>query len=244
MYVRSIGKPKEVQTLRFVRRVNLTRLTTGGILQKDAYQQRDENVPSNKPLQVEELAHKLLQNDSATHEFIRCLLENLGPEGQQWVNDRILRPTPASQGNMAFANLISARQVGALEQQAMELAALINFFNYRKNLLSGSIPATKAAEMLGVSRTTIHERIRSGQLLGIVDNNVMKMPTWQFDAQGPNGAVHGLAEVLEALSCNVLAKISWLSSSNAIFGNQRPIDALKNGHLEEVIHEARAVEVA
>jgi len=198
---------------------------------------------SSQPLPIEELAQELLQNDAATRGFIRYLLENLGPEGQQWVADRILRLTPASEGNMAFANLIGARQVGPLEQQAMELAALINFFNYRKNLLSGSISATKAAEMLGVSRTTIHERIRTGQLLGIVDNNVMKMPPWQFDAQGPNGAVNGLPEVLAVLPCNVLSKISWLSSSNAIFGNQRPIDVLKIGQLQEVINEARAVEV-
>jgi hypothetical protein len=199
---------------------------------------------SSQPLGAEELAQKLLQNDAAAHGFISYLLENLGPEGQQWVTDRILRPIPASEGNIAFANLIGARQVGPLEQQAMELAALINFFNYRKNLLSGSISATKAAEMLGVSRTTVHERIRTGQLLGILDNNVMKMPTWQFDPHGPNGAVNGLAEVLAVLPANVLSKISWLSSTNPIFGNQRPIDVLKNGQLQDVINEARAVEVA
>jgi hypothetical protein len=196
--------------------------------------------PSHR-LRVEKLADELLQTDGAPHKFIFCLLENLGPEGQQWVNDSILRPTHASQGNMAFANLIGARQVSPLEQQALELATLINSFNYRRNLLSSSMPATKAAEMLGVSRTTIHERIRNGQLLGILDNSVMKMPMWQFDAQGPNGAVAGLAEVLEALPCNVLPKISWMSSSSAVFGNQRPIDALKGGQLEEVIREARAV---
>jgi len=198
--------------------------------------------PSHQPLHVEELAHELLQNEAAVHDFIVYLLENLGPEGQQWVNDRILRPMPPNKGNMVFAKLIGARQVDPIEQQASEFAALANFFNYRKQLLSGSIPATKAAEMLGVSRTTIHDRIKSGQLLGLLDNNVMKMPVWQFDAQGPNGAVQGLEAVLSTLSCNILAKISWLSTSHAVFGNRRPIDALRNGELEDVLHEARAVQ--
>lgn len=197
---------------------------------------------SQHPTHVQEMAQKLLQDKSAVPEFIQYLLENLGPEGQQWVTDRVLQPTRPAQGDMSFANLIGARQVDSGQQQAMELAALTNFFNYRKKLLSDAIAATKAAEILGVSRTTIHERIRSGQLLGVLDNNIMKMPTWQFHAEGPNGAVEGLDEVLAALTCNVLAKISWMSSPNPIFSNLRPIEALKNGQVDEVVREARAVE--
>ena len=71
----------------------------------------------------------------------------------------------------------------------------------------------------------------------------MKMPVWQFDAEGPNGAVRGMSEVLDALKCNPISKMSWLSLPNAIFGNQRPIDALRRGEMETVLREAQSVQV-
>jgi len=142
---------------------------------------------------------------------------------------------------MAFANSIGARQLGAEELKALEYANLVSFFNYKWSLLSTAIPATALASLLGVSRTTVHDRYKNGQLLGVMDNNVLKFPDWQFDPAGPNGLVAGLSEVLGVMKCGNLAKISWLASPNGVFGNERPIDVLRRGKIEEVIIEAQSV---
>ncbi|MFN8656313.1 MAG: hypothetical protein U0105_08225 [Candidatus Obscuribacterales bacterium] len=197
-----------------------------------------------QPTPIEQRALEFLRNEPAMRAFVHELLETLGPEGEQWLEKRVLPPEKiASTGNTSFANLIGARQADPDEQKALDLAALYKFFAYRKSLLAHAIPATTVADMLGVSRQTVHDRVRTGQLLGILDNNVLKFPDWQFDHQSPNGVVEGLTDVMKALSCNTFTKISWLSSPNKVFEGLRPVDLLKKGKLDEVIHEAQAVGV-
>ncbi len=190
---------------------------------------------------LEEKALKLLQSDGRA--FIHSLVSSLSEEGQQWLAERVFGSASKTEleENVEFANRIGASQHDPTERKAIELASLINFFEYRKKLLASAIPATTVAEMLGVSRQTVHDRVKSGCLLGILDSNTLKIPDWQFDPQGPNGVVPGLPEVLAALSCGTLAKISWLSLSNPVFHGLRPIDALKDGQVSQVIHEAQAV---
>lgn len=185
---------------------------------------------------------ELLKTEDGRATFVHRLLDSLGPEGRAHLFDRVLGPsTVENPGNLAFATLIGARQYSKPERQALEIASLIKFFEYRKTLLGNALPATKVADMLGVSRQTIHDRLKSGHLLGVMDNNVLKFPEWQFDPEGPNGVVNGLTEVTAALACNVFAKISWLSSPNPVFAGLRPIDALKKGKVAEVVREARSV---
>ena len=119
---------------------------------------------SSNSQRVEEMTQELLQNPSSTFEFIQYLLRSLGPEGQQWVDSRILRAHYPNDAELEFAESIGARQIEPSQQKALELASLTNFFSYRKKLLSDSIPATQAAAILGVSRTTIHDRIKAASL--------------------------------------------------------------------------------
>jgi hypothetical protein len=202
--------------------------------------------PTSKPGQIDENAIvNLLASDSARHDFVHRLMGTVGPEGRAWLINRLFGPSEVeAPGNMSFANSIGARQGNLAERQALEIASLVRFFEYRKALLANSIPATRLADMLGVSRQTIHDRVKNGQLLGVMDNNALKFPEWQFDPQGPNGVVEGLVEVIAVLDCNVFAKISWLSSSNSVFEGLRPIDALKKGAMADVVREARSVGVA
>jgi hypothetical protein len=196
--------------------------------------------------QLEEAAMQLLNTSDGPKKFVHQLLETLGPEGRDWLALRVLGTNTAEdpQGNTAFAHTIGAPEYDQSRAKALELASLINYFEYRKSLLSNSLTAPMVADMLGVSRQTINERMKQGQLLGVLDNNVSKFPEWQFDPEGPNGVVAGLNEVLAALSGNVFSKISWLSSPNGVFGGRRPIDALKQGKKIDVVHEARSVGVA
>lgn len=193
----------------------------------------------------EQKISELLVTDEGRNQFVHTLLDSLGPEGRAWLQKRVLgTPETEDAGNSSFAALIGARQGTPAQIKALEIASLIKFFEYRKALLASAIPATKLAEMLGVSRQTIHDRLKNGQLLGVMDNNALRFPSWQFDPQGPNGIVDGLIEVVEALDGNIFAKISWLSSPSPIFDGASPIDVLKNGGVADVVREARAVGVS
>ncbi|MBU6455416.1 MAG: hypothetical protein KGS72_26835 [Cyanobacteria bacterium REEB67] len=199
---------------------------------------------SRKSTDLERRALALLEDRKERENFLHQFLTALSPEAQQGfiqiLDERVKKTSSASS---TFAKALGARQLDSSDQKALELATLVNFFDYRRSLLANAIPATTLAKMLGVSRQTVHERFRSGQLLGALDSNVLKFPDWQFDANGPSGVVQGLAEVLAVLKCSDIAKISWLASANPVFGHERPIEILKRGQIEEVLKEARAVEL-
>jgi hypothetical protein len=56
------------------------------------------------------------------------------------------------------------------------------------------------------SRQTVHDRLKVGTLLGVLDQGKWRFPLWQFDVDGPNGVIDGLAQVLQALQVTNLAK--------------------------------------
>ena len=117
---------------------------------------------SRQPAVSEDKFFELLQEDQDKKAFFHYLWETLGPEGQKWLSHRVLKNrTELPEGNVAFARMIGAREVTLEEKRALELNSLINHFSFRKILLSSSFSAQEAAELLGVSRQTIHERIRN-----------------------------------------------------------------------------------
>lgn len=195
---------------------------------------------------IEKKALELLSREEGKQAFVHLLLQGLGPEELSILARQLLFSYPGSDsdaesGDDVFRHRIGVREYSKDEQASLELASLVQMFAYRKRLLQDSLSASQVAKMLGVSRQTPHDRVKAGLLLGVLDNNVMKLPAWQFDADGPNGVVQGLPEVLAALNCGAFAKISWLASPNNIFDGLRPIEALKKGLVAEVLHEAQAV---
>jgi hypothetical protein len=190
---------------------------------------------------IEAQTLELLSNEDSKRIFVNKLLSGLSDDALDSLAERLFSTHEDTAEDLAFANKLRLPHYSEEERKSLEWSALVHFFDYRKKLLAGAIPSSQVAEMLGVSRQTPHDRARAEQMLGILDNNVLKFPKWQFDPQGPNGLVAGLSEVLAALKCGTFAKISWLASSNQVFQGMRPIDALKKGLLEEVIHEAGAV---
>ena len=66
-------------------------------------------------------------------------------------------------------------------------------------------------------------------------------PLWQFDADGPNGVIDGLALVLQALQVSNLAKARWLQKPHPVFGGSTPLDLLRQCRLEDVLAEAGQV---
>jgi hypothetical protein len=124
----------------------------------------------------------------------------------------------------------------------LEFEALLRNFALRRQLLASTIGTAEVNELLAAgSRQTVHDRLRAGTLLGILDQGKWRFPLWQFDADGPNGVIDGLALVLPALQVSNLAKARWLQKPHPVFGGSTPVDLLRQGRLEDVLAEAGQV---
>jgi hypothetical protein len=115
-------------------------------------------------------------------------------------------------------------------------------FALRRQLLASTIGSAEVNELLATgSRQTVHDRLKAGTLLGILDQGKWRFPLWQFDAEGPNGVINGLAQVLQALQVSNLAKARWLQKPHPVFGGSTPLDLLRQSRLEDVLAEAGQV---
>jgi hypothetical protein len=124
----------------------------------------------------------------------------------------------------------------------LEFESLRRSFALRRQLLASTIGTAEVNELLAAgSRQTVHDRLRAGTLLGILDQGKWRFPLWQFDADGPNGVIDGLAQVLQALQVSNLAKARWLQKPHPVFGGSTPLDLLRHGRLEDVLAEAGQV---
>jgi hypothetical protein len=145
----------------------------------------------------------------------------------------------------------SAKAVGPLAEwlgdapanaAQLEFESLRRSFALRRQLLASTIGTAAVNELLAAgSRQTVHDRLRAGTLLGILDQGKWRFPLWQFDADGPNGVIDGLALVLPALQVSNLAKARWLQKPHPVFGGSTPVDLLRQGRLEDVLAEAGQV---
>lgn len=114
-------------------------------------------------------------------------------------------------------------------------------FREREQILAGSLGTSEVAQLLKVSRQTPHDRASQKTLLAIQDKNQLRFPSWQFDANGANGVVAGLPEVLQALAIGPLSQARWLTTPTRVFKNRSPLELLKSGEIDRVVREARGV---
>jgi DNA-binding NarL/FixJ family response regulator len=114
-------------------------------------------------------------------------------------------------------------------------------FREREQLLARSLSTSEVAQLLKVSRQTPHDRASQKTLLAIQDKNQLRFPPWQFDANGANGVVAGLPEVLQALAIGPLSQARWLTTPKRVFENRSPLELLKSGEIDRVVREARGV---
>jgi hypothetical protein len=143
----------------------------------------------------------------------------------------------------ALVNVLASRSFTAAERLNLEIESLFRYFEWRRELLSGSLTAAEVASLLGTSRQTPHDRLKNQTLLGVLDRGVYRFPAWQFDPEGPDGVVNGLPAVSRALSVSALAKISWFTRPNPFLDGVTPLQALRSGQKERVLAEASAVGV-
>jgi hypothetical protein len=144
-----------------------------------------------------------------------------------------------------LSRLTQGKTFSPEEKVRVELTALAQSFELRRSLLEGALSAPETARLLGVSRQTPHDRAKANTLLGIPDGGAWKFPAWQFDAESPDGVIPGLPAVLKALGSYVpvsaLQKAAWLTRRNAALGGRTPLQALRDGEVENVVEEAQGL---
>lgn len=141
----------------------------------------------------------------------------------------------------ALANTITGKSFSRQARIQLEMEALSQHFQHRRQLLESSLTAVQVAQLLGTSRQTPHDRVSSQTLLAIRDNGKLCFPLWQFDPAGSDGVIQGLPAILKALEISDYAKLNWLTRVNPYLDAQTPIQALKAGQKERVLAEASAV---
>ncbi len=193
-----------------------------------------------------DMLQKYFQELGSDEAAARFFVDTLGPEGVACLLSRMSSVSAERNQEIdpALAELLGIKRFTPHEAKSLEVTSLYNFFKRRRELLDNSIGSIEAAEMLGVSKQTIHDRIRENKLIGLIESNVMRLPLFQFDPTGPDGTVSGLTEVLKDLSGSLLSKVSWLVTPNAVFDGDSPIHILRHGDTERVLREARSVGVA
>lgn len=150
----------------------------------------------------------------------------------------------ASSASGLIVALIGGRRYSPEERVALKLQALLRSFRYRQHLLAESLTASQVADLLGTTRQTPHDRVRSNTLLAVSDRGAWRFPIWQFDPNGPEGVIAGLPDVLRTLTITPLAKVSWFVQPNPSLENRTPLDTLKAGERERVMMAAQGVGVS
>lgn len=101
----------------------------------------------------------------------------------------------------------------------------------------GSYSAQDIAERIGVSRQTIYNWHRKGDITGAsYRDRQLKFPVWQFES---NGLLAGLSEVLHILAAGgAWTQIAFMLNPNQRLDGMRPLDLLRRGEVQQVVGAA------
>jgi hypothetical protein len=101
----------------------------------------------------------------------------------------------------------------------------------------GNISAEQAARRLGISKTSVLQKFKKGQLLGWREarQKAVRFPVWQF---AEDEIIAGLPKVLSILSKSAQIEdwgriMFFLNPRNSLSG-KRPLDALREGNVSLV----------
>lgn len=156
----------------------------------------------------------------------------------------VARKTDSRERDGFLAALSGGSLLDDKERVELEVETVARFFERRQQLLQDALSAGEVARLLGTSRQTPHDRVKSGTLLAVRERGGLRFPSWQFDSEGPDGVVAGFPNVLKALDVSPLAKVSWFTLPNPYLEGRTPLQALKSGEVERLISIARSVGVS
>lgn len=107
----------------------------------------------------------------------------------------------------------------------------------------GGISLTEGAKLLGVSRQALHKRVKSGSALGMMRDNELTLPKFQFvTEQGDARIVDGLSKIVTLFDKSGAGRwsaLQFLLDRDPNLANT-PGRVLAEGHIDEVVASARA----
>lgn len=183
------------------------------------------------------LTRTLTPEESEVLDAVQALPDPLKPYVRQTF--KMLANSP-SEPNPTAVRVVGKSYTPA-ERLRLELKMLEKSYEYRQELLADAVSGQDLARAIGTTRQTIHNRMKQGKLLAILDGGHYRFPIWQLDPKGPDGVLEGLPEILRALQVSEFAKLSWLQNPNPVFDSSTPVEMLKRGEWERVLLEAPAV---
>lgn len=156
---------------------------------------------------------------------------------------RALAHSGHEQRSPVVAALTEGMHITPAQRVETALAVHLRSYERRRELLEGALTASQVAELLGTTRQTPHDRVKSGRLLAVMDRGAWRFPLWQFDPEGADGVIEGLPDVIRALDVTPLAKVSWMTRANPMLDDETPLACLRAGQIERVATLARSVAV-
>ena len=110
----------------------------------------------------------------------------------------------------------------------------------RQAVLAQSITRAEAAQLLGISDQAVSDRLAAGDLVGLKDGRVWKLPAWQFDADTENGWLPGIAELRKHFPVGPVTLTAWVSAPNVDLGDRTPVARLAAGDVDNVLRVVQA----
>jgi len=111
----------------------------------------------------------------------------------------------------------------------------------RAAILANAVNSDVAGEFISRTRPIVNKLAKAGELLAVQDGRYLRFPRWQFDERSEDGLVPGLRRVLAVMDASPFRRAAWLVSPNPHFGGRAPIELLREGQLDRVYEEAKAV---
>jgi hypothetical protein len=110
----------------------------------------------------------------------------------------------------------------------------------RQAVLAQSITRAEAAQLLGISNQAVSDRLAAGDLVGLKDGRVWKLPAWQFDADSENGWIPGIAGLRKHFPAGPVTLTAWVTAPNVDLGDRTPAARLAAGDVDDVLKVAQA----
>ena len=95
-------------------------------------------------------------------------------------------------------------------------------FADRQAVLAQSITRAEAAQLLRISDQAVSDRLTAGDLVGLKDGRVRRLPAWQFDADTANGWLPGISQLRTHFPGGPVTLTTWATTPNVDLRDQTP----------------------
>ncbi|HEY5882825.1 MAG TPA: helix-turn-helix domain-containing protein, partial [Nakamurella sp.] len=126
------------------------------------------------------------------------------------------------------------------ETSRAHLVNLAARYAARQTVLARSITRAEAAQLLGISDQAVSDRLAAGDLVGLKEGRVWRLPAWQFDADTENGWLPGIAELRQHFPAGPVTLTAWVTAPNVDLGDRTPAARLVAGDVDQVLRAAEA----